>query len=152
MPTEPVRLYSEQEEDPECSYALPELTTQAGKLKRPIRVLVEAKAKAVPAVHFSNKEMAANDRKLRRDDYIDALNPTYMYPELGEPYSDRYLNHPKPPPGRWLTTKYPDIEDDFIRLQQIAVAPDRVGAFQPAVTFKHGQAVHVPEPVGHALV
>jgi hypothetical protein len=113
VPSQPVR-FSEIEEDQECTFDLAELMSQVGTMKQPIKVPVKTKAEVIAAAHWTDKEQAVNDRKLKRDVHIDALNPSYMYPELGAPCSNRYLNHAKPPLGKWLNTKNNDIEDGFV--------------------------------------
>jgi hypothetical protein len=91
-----------------------ELKKQVGTMKRAISVPVTSQVAAVALTRFTDKDRAANDRKLKRDAVIDELNPSYMYPDLGAPYSDRYLNHAKPAAGKWLNTEYPDLEDGFV--------------------------------------
>ena len=114
VPSEPVRFFSETEEDEECTYDMEELKKQVGTMKRAISVPVTSQVAAVALIRFSDKDRAANDRKLKRDAVMDELNPSYMYPDLGAPYSDRYLNHAKPAAGKWLNTEYPDLEDGFV--------------------------------------
>ena len=91
-----------------------ELIGQVRTLKTPTQVAIPVRREIRAASRWTDKEKAMNDRKLLRDDHIDALNPSYMYPDLGDPYKDRYLNHAKPPPSKWLNTVYDDIEDGFV--------------------------------------
>ena len=97
-------------------------------MKRSIKCPVKSKAQVVAAANFTDKEQAANDRKLIRDAHIDELNPTYMYPALGEPYKDRYLKHAKPPPGQWLTNQYDDIGEDFVPSENHVYTQEELGA------------------------
>ena len=82
-----------------------------------VQVPVKGKAEDLAEARWTKKEIFHNNKKLKQDGVLDALNPRYMYPKLGQPYSNWYLNHAQPPIGKWMTTLYGDIPDSFVPSQ-----------------------------------
>ena len=80
VPSEPVRLFLEKEEDPECKFEQAEVVLQVPTILVPIvQVPVKGKAKIWAEADWTDKEITHNDKKLKRDAIIDAMHPRYMY-------------------------------------------------------------------------
>jgi hypothetical protein len=65
-------------------------------------------------LHGRKGSVFANTACLKADAEVDSSNPKYMYASLGEPWSDRYLEHDDPPLLKYWNELDDDLEDDFV--------------------------------------